>query len=341
MAVATSRTLQALATAPGLAPSAVASATYLIGGDGAPLAALCGARLDRLAWLAEACLHACPAAVPGLLDRATTGCADRLAELDAGLVAYDADAGAACLAALRSLDCAGLAEQGGLVAPAACARVLAGLVPVGGRCWDGADCAGGSCTVDLDGGCPGTCQAWVALGGDCLHAACAPGLACGAGTCQVPSGPGGPCPCREGLACDWSARFPGACRAPLAAGEPCEQDGFPCALGTRCVGAPAACLADLAEGAGCDPDADACGPGLLCTGASLTCVPRPTVGQPCTWRCLDAWCDFDLAPPTCRALLADGAPCTILMAGLDCASGRCDPSTARCGPSAPGRCAMP
>jgi hypothetical protein len=64
--------------------------------------------------------------------------ADVQDSVDEGRIAYDADAAAACLAALCGLGCEDLAALDGY--PAACAEALAGTVGAGEACEIDADC---------------------------------------------------------------------------------------------------------------------------------------------------------------------------------------------------------
>lgn len=145
-------------------------------------------------------------------------------------------------------------------------------------------------------------------------------------------------PCQAGLICAHSRdRDPVCSRAP-SAGDPCLR-GL-CAAGHICV--DDRCKAPPGLGDPCLPNGR-CPLFLRCEPGSTRCVARPVVGE--GGLCgADAECGDGLqcgatqrgAPPSCRADLGEGAPCTVgghPACGfyLVCSSGRCaveDP--ARC-----------
>ena len=327
------RTLKAIATRTGFLPSAVGSAAYVISGGGTPFVTLCNGLFDKVTSLFTTCLKANPAIVTQLLGSGAGFCLDRQKEIDAGKIQYDATQGAACNAAIQTLDCSGLSAQGGFTVPPACQASLSGQVGNGLQCYDSADCASGFCGWDLASGtCPDTCRPFIQAGGACDGAGCASGLVCdgpfGAQTCKAPSGAGGACPCQDNLWCDTSGATP-VCRAFLSQNAPCDPQNSLCNVLTTCVGTTPTCQPWIGVDAACDPAADRCGIGYTCSGVSNKCVSVPGLGEPCTTLCVGSWCDFLSPTPTCKALLADGATCNPVLQGFDCASGSCTASS-RC-----------
>lgn len=337
VAVSSSLTLKAIATAPGHTASEVASATYAIGGGGnATYLTVCNHMASRLEALFVSCYHANPVYVSQVFS---SDCALVQKEIDHGLATWDAAQGAACDAALQTLTCDVL--TGGAALPAACATALSGTVQPNGTCYSGLDCRSGYCTFDVSGTCPGTCQPFVAQGGVCTDtSACAPGLTCSSGHCATLSGAGGACPCQSDLWCDASAGGAGQCRARLGQGAACNVVSGACQAGLVCVGSGASgtCRAYVGAGEPCTPPARAydmteCGLGYACDPSTSRCVSYPTVGESCATipYCLDGYCDWQTSPsaPICKALVADGGACTfdLQCASQSCTAGACDPST--------------
>jgi len=324
--VSTSRTLQAIATAPGFSTSLVGTAAYVIAGGGSGFVTVCNGLFDKLTSLFVTCLHANPLAVDQLIG-SNQFCADRQREIDAGLMTYSATQGAVCQSAIAALDCSVLSGGFGSAAPPACQATLTGTVAQGGTCWDSSNCAAGYCTWDLlTGTCPGTCQPFTAAGAACSDDTCGPDLGAAQPTCKLLSGTGGACPCQDALYCDTSGAT-ATCRPFLATGATCTSFGAPCNLLTTCGGSPSTCQAYVGAGATCDPTDSQCGIGYDCTGTStFTCTSLPALGDACDFQCLRSWCDFLSPTPTCHALLADGATCNPDYFGADCLSGSCNAS---------------
>jgi hypothetical protein len=292
------------------------------------------------------------------MEKTRARCLHVQSALDAGRMSYDEEQGAACLTALRGLDCASefVAE--------ACAAVFRGHVPIGEDCYrqeslvmlvGTSACAEGICVED--NACPGTCQAFPARGDDCLQGQCAPADYCdGESKCSARTGPGATCidelSCakglgcagapgtrvcaqkvtREGLACDTTTAcgglttcLEGACRYERSMGEPCVVD-HQCPEGGICVGAICTAQGDL--GAPCTGDR-ACKSALVCDTSSdePTCIALPGDGELCVHnRCAEGTsCTFgpDEQEGTCRTLVAQGGACLVYNTPTDsrCASG--------------------
>jgi hypothetical protein len=343
VAVSSSLTLKAIATAPGHTASEVASATYVINGGGnATYLTVCNDMMSRVQALFVSCYHANPAYMSQFFS---SDCAQVQKEIDHGLATYDAAQGAACDAALQTLTCDFLLQGGEL--PAACQAVLAGTVQASGTCYSRVDCRSGYCTAEVNGTCPGTCQPFVAQGGVCTDTTqCTPGLTCDVaslgdnGHCVAPSGVGGACPCHSDLWCDTSAGGAGQCRARLGQGATCNPAYLACQPGLVCVrsGASGACRAYVGAGGTCTPpvrayDPTECGFGYACAPSTSRCVSYPAAGESCATipHCLNGYCDGQTTPgaPVCKALVADGGDCTLdyQCASHSCTGGACDPSS--------------
>jgi hypothetical protein len=293
ISVPASTTLRAVATAQGYAPSAEATAAYTIsGGGGMDWLGFCAALGNKSSALEDACEKSNPAlhAIPWA---STPFCAEVQAEITAGRVVYDAAAGAACAAAIQGFTCADRDAAGDLNMPTACAAILAGTVANQGSCQLSADCATGYCTTEETQTCPGTCQPYVPLHGDCTHAPCADGLTCDidymsetpAPTCLAAAPVEGACPCQDGLWCDLTQGPPGTCKAPKTSG-PC-QVREECAAGYSCHDQECVALAGADESCA---TAD-CATGYTCTAG--TCRSWPTAGQACSGYgpCAGGYCD--------------------------------------------------
>jgi len=355
VAVPTSRTLKAIATATGYAPSAVATATYTIStGGGGSFATLCSSFFNKQVGLMTTCFHANPDYVAWILGGEQSFCSAAQKQIDLGQITWNAGQGAACQAAIDALGCEAVFGGGGSSAPAACDAAIVGTVATGGTCYSSDACATGYCGWDLAAGtCPDTCRPFVALGQPCtVSEMCAPGQSCyapplGTPVCTTESTAAeSPCPCRDGLWCD----FTGAtrvCKAPLALGASCDASDGQCAGGLVCAGSPATCQAPLALGATCTPPASAgdpeqCGYGYRCDSGTSKCVSWPKLNEPCDVYpvCIASYCDALAATPNCKELLADGATCSATSFGRDCASGFCNPSL-KCAPGESAICSPP
>jgi hypothetical protein len=198
---------------------------------------------------------------------------------DAGRVAFDRAQASACLAALEEMSC-----------------VEYMMVDIGSFA-----------------GLPAECRAAmaprVATGDPCYSQL---GYEC-SGYCDMDSGEG----CFIGGTCRDYVAFDGDCSADQRCGP-----GLRC-NGSVCEDAPV--VAVLGEGGDCSVEYTICDdPYYCCENAAEctvgTCVARKTAGADCLQEseCLHGLqCRSTGGPPTCEALLAEGAECT----GGDCAQG--------------------
>jgi len=345
LAISSTTTLKAIATAPGRAQSAIASGTYTIS-SGTSFATLCAAVTTSQKNLLSSCLKVNPALLdaPGAFQ--LDFCTDLQKEIDAGRIAYSATQGSACLTGFQALTCNDVLPEGGFPTVQACQNALTGTVGTGGACYVGDACQAGYCTSDITQSCPGTCQPFAQLDQSCQSAQCADGLACAFSgstfTCKTASGLNGACPCQDAYWCDSSGGSPGVCRAFRGDGGACSASGVECATGTECVGAsvfpPVAgtCRTLVGGGAACGASAP-CGLGYTCPAG--TCVSLPPVNQPCVQGtgildCIGGYCPAT-ASPTCQAYKAVSATC---IAAYECASFQCSGTPAVCQPLS---CAAP
>jgi hypothetical protein len=356
--VGSSLTLKAIATATGYLTSDVGSAAYVIGAGGTDFATVCTTFFNKQVSLLTTCYHANPDYVNAILGVQQGFCAARQKEVTAGLIAYNATQGAACVSAVNAMTCADVFSQN-VNAPASCNAALVGTVANGtgaaNQCYDANDCANGFCTWDLSGGtCPGHCQAYPGLGGDCSNARCATGQNCGSATgtlvCTAEATTvGGACPCADNLWCDTSGGGAGTCQPFLAASAACSTSSSRCATGLVCTGTTTpTCKAMVGLAGACTPSTSGqtgCGFGYACDAGTSKCVSWPKVGESCQTipLCIGGYCDMVTNPtsPTCKALLADGAPCSSSLFGLDCASHTCSTSSHTCTPGSSSLCSMP
>jgi hypothetical protein len=276
----------------------------------------------------------------------------------------------AAIQALAGSGCAALSAS--LEALAACQNVVAGTVASGGSCFNAVDCISGSCDTSkaCPGTCNAYLTANQACGIGVAQI-CAPSLTCDpvTSTCKTPSPVNGPCPCREGTYCNSStqtcAPLPtsGAC----APGDECAP-GFRCVsatcqaiqgVGGTCAPSATASTVCTPFGTSCDPTTNQCAAwrivGSNCTistggrGARPGICPPPNVcvfgqcvpplasgatcnlamGAPCK---SGFYCDSVSNPSTCKAQLADGAPCSaadpFACQSSTCTNGACAPRTA-------------
>jgi hypothetical protein len=316
VAVSATTTLKAIATATGYTDSAVAIATYTIGGGGGPgFAALCAQLFDSVLTLSASCTHTNPDVLTALLAE-TVDCADVERAIAAGRVVYDSAQGLACQTALGSLTCQDLLQG---EVPAVCLAALSGTVANGGPCYGDIDCQAGWCSSS-GSVCPGTCQAFAQLGQSCSASVCAPNLTCDS-TCKAPSAAGGPCPCGAGLWCSGTT-----CAAQKTSGACSASEE--CAIGYVCTGTPTTtCQALVGLNGNCTGNPELCGLGYTCS--ANACVPWPSVGQACSGPCIGGYCDLFAMSPTCVAYKTAGQTCPLgfeCAPSLACTAGTCAPT---------------
>jgi len=236
-------------------------------------------------------------------------------------VIYHGDKVRECEAAMRSASCASLSNA----RIAVCEEIFEGTVDPGGACTLSDECKGENfCKVT--GTCPGACTAAGREGAAC---------------------DGGDEACAAGFVCDDDR-----CVAPVALDGACEEDGAPCADGTRCVGADPstgtagtckeyASLFTAAPGETCNPQQ-----GLYCREGSYCAVTSYSAGKP-GYSCVGASpaggscklavpsacpagtvCDVTFAQiargdydGTCAALPGEGAACVQYLVFKACGEG--------------------
>lgn len=256
--------------------------------------------------------------------------------VDAGLLRYVPERGAACLGALEASECVAL-----LTTPRACRDALVparGLGEACGRTTFG--CAPGSVCTGTSA-CTSRCvPASVPAGEVCEYPdrLCAPDLYCAhrgneQDRCMAQPAIGDACfvldsfpeECgRLGCALD-------RCIAPILEGGSCstaeeqrfEDRSWPCAAGLQCVGhfGDQRCMRPLRVGAPCDhtADIDPCSfVGLRCA-SSGRCVRLQGLGEPCATNGECAW-PGRCVQGLCAVQLEYGDPCE---AGTACWSGLC------------------
>ena len=249
-----------------------------------------------------------------------------------GRVKYHADQTSECLAVIASaLRCDRFAEVDEDDIDEACEGVFTGTVELGGECYDGEECIGGSsCDLpcDSDQCCAGTCVADeiepepVAIGEDCSAAACVKGAYCGEDPviCIAVGNEGDLCPshgleyCAEGLYCGGPEFGTTTCYRPGAEGERCNptHNAMACARSDLwCDAADNTCKAALDVGEECDLQVPNCAGYAWCEGR---CLAQPGAGDSCQV----------------------GLSCCL--GDLVCSGGRCSAPEADqvCGPDSPG-----
>jgi|GEM_PF-4389874 len=261
---------------------------------------------------------------------------DFRADIQRGLVSYDAAAATSCVAAWQRGDCSAL--EAGLNYP--CQDFIGNQVK-GQPCGSDGECGLATAFCQLGAECPGRCQPKGKLSQACSNALpCSDGLVCEASKCVKPGGVGAACgladpACRFGLVC---AGKPATCRKPQALfsaklNQPCDSFVGPwCQAGLACVmpttGSNAgACRTKVAVGAACGyAYLSQCPADQYCTAATPgqtgACKALPIAGEPCVAAAGSPSC----APGTtclnevCRAVVGVGEPC--VQAG-ECRSGFC------------------
>lgn len=265
------------------------------------------------------------------------------AAVAAGLVDYDAEQAAACVAERAAMACAsGDASVRLENDSATCRGVLRAGRAIGDPCAIDAECASRNCGAlecQPDGCCQGRCVAAMEespIGQDCTNHACAPIAWCAAGLCAplLPVGTG----CTSIDQCDFGLDCFDTCQPVSHAGDPCRTlAGVPTCgwvAGLTCNLATMICEPPLGLGAACDPAASRCQSSwLTCDPATMTCQPVARIGETCTppySRCEGgAFCAHagELDPGVCLPLVDDGSPCEF---DQQCASGTCSAVTRLC-----------
>jgi hypothetical protein len=192
-----------------------------------------------------------------------------------GRLAFDAEQGDACMAALR-----GGADPCLDAPPMACQLAFVGRLGAGESCDDDSECAppasGGraECETDFDTG-EGTCVAFArGKAGDACVATCAEEG--GSRSCfgSDLDAVGAECYLNDGFYCDGETK---SCKAQVALGEACQSD-MDCREGF-CGGEPRVCTALLADGSSCS-HSDACASGYC--NESEVCSPLTPLGSGCS-----------------------------------------------------------
>jgi len=251
-----------------------------------------------------------------------------IAAAEAGLIAYDGNAAAECLAGLTaSCDRTALSRN----TPAACDKVFTGTVADQGTCGISQECIGAYCSISgvcTTQCCQGTCFGTTpppprpALGESCMNNPSCIDSYCDQTTyfCVALQPAGAPCntndQCQIGAICTSTT-----CTLLSAEGGPCQTAQDCRYIGDHC-GADQTCARFALTGAMC-PVGDECTPYDRCVAG--VCTHGPMLGDPCgaTGQCVDAsYCDQTTL--MCTALLADGAGC---MYSQQCKSGSCDTAT--------------
>lgn len=251
------------------------------------------------------------------------------ADVDAGIVNYDADAAERCLDLFSQVINCELTLGGDLAKELndACDAIFSGTVDEGGDCFEDEQCAGDNATCD-GSTCPGqtgTCSAGQAvadaeIGQDCTNADCVAGAYCpnATHTCAARVEAGGDCAdldaCVEHTICDFDLQAGmGTCVAQVGEGETCDPMvlfGISNCLRTDnyCDATDNTCKARLDVGETCDPQASECVTYAFCDNG--TCAQRPIENEACDAQnqgprqCLG---DLDCVNGTCQAPAPDAA----------------------------------
>jgi len=300
----------------------------------------------------------CEAKVRELYEQ-EPGRRDLQAQLTAGLLHYDHEAAARCVAELSTCNGTDSFTEG------SCREVFDGSAQTGEACQRSEDCAGDAYCQLTGSTCPGQCRPRKASGEACeLNRECAysTGVAfcdrgnAATGECRTlaPGAKAGleePCTrllrgssalilCEDELWCGVDSTLgadaaQGRCIAPLQIGDPCS-DGDDVCLGGLCDVASGVCRQAKLRSKpgescsrtmliGCDPTL-----GLRCSGDEGTCLGSGdgSEGSDCFGGDFQRGCAAGLycapgpTPPmgTCSPRLATGAPCE---QGSACESGNC------------------
>jgi hypothetical protein len=267
--------------------------------------------------------------------------------VEAGRLAFDGVAAAACLAELEAADTCTPVDF--LLRAPACTALFSPQTAVAQDCYKDAtlhftvigatsECQAGYCAADQ---CPGTCEPWLEEGEACAVGQCGPDLACVEEACAPRRGEGEECPqedaCQDGWTC-----IGNVCRVPSQPGDSCY--GELCSLGFNCI--EGECWAKVEDGHVCtwrydcsddgrclDRDGDGprglecgpigelgdscnqpvdCGPDLYCEREGLmvgTCESRLPLSAECdTDSCeAGAWCNYFAG--LCQAVGEEGDDC--------------------------------
>ncbi len=259
---------------------------------------------------------------PIVSDLAAT-CAAFPARMEAGVVIFDPDAAARCLAQDFSV-C-------GMVRPfetEACNAAFMGTVAPGGDCYqvdhrafDNECVATAFC--DESSSCPGVCVAYGGVGDACGagHPPCGATTGCSDGTCAPRPVEGESCaslPCASPYSCVDSV-----CRTLVGVGESCDAT-HPCTYALICAGGT--CADTVGSGDACTNSAQ-CPTDEQCYGPSGSpiCQAPIALGDPCGGLirgCVSGASCFDVSGGgtpdyRCVAPGGNGGPCTV----LGCANG--------------------
>ena len=274
------------------------------------------------------------------------------AAVAAGLVDYDGEQAAECVAEHEGLSC----SLNDLVVRAEPSAICRGMLRAGRKLGDpcaiDAECDSRNCVTTCTGTgdacCAGNCVEAEHLSGpmgNCSSINGAPDLWCdGNFTCEPLLPEGAFCyglnSCASGLDC-----VDARCQATPHEGDPClfqDFTGLPPTCGVQagiaCDQRTLTCQGALGLGASCEPGpdfpgnvVDRCQPGWLrCDPDTRTCTPFPKVGEPCSASCeAGAYCasSGEGTPPVCLPLVDDGSPC---VGGYECTSGACSSDTQLC-----------
>lgn len=214
-----------------------------------------------------------------------------------------------CTSAVKGATCAALEGEENSAAAMACSFIDKGTLDAGTPCAEGNQCKSGFCDRGSDPTC-GKCSDPIAEG-----------QSCGSGTSGF---------CASGTSC-----VNDVCTKDVAKGSPCMEFDV-CAGATACI--DGTCADRKAEGATCDPVAFyECADGLDCDETTSKCVKSPpnqiaNAGETCGFDqttnqftiCVGGTSCEDQDETTglgkCKALIADGQPCTVVDGDDDCFS---------------------
>jgi hypothetical protein len=264
-------------------------------------------------------------------------CSSGRAAVAAGRLSYDPLQAEACAAGSVN-GCDEIAAFAYLASDAAyasspCRGVVVGSVSVGGQCHADSTQYASECRDGFCGGsaCPGTCNAFVALGQDCdATPQCGPGAYCSANKCRAYVALGADCTsgtcdpmqvcitetlpnptCVEkrslGEACQWKSQcsrgdcYQSKCTAEVPLGAPCNNGAY-CAPDAQCTNDVCAPL--LAVGADCTDGLYVCADGAQCVNGKCPQLSQAGGTCPCV---RGLWCDVN---NTCQVLRKLGADCS-------------------------------